>query len=315
MYGEDRMDDAVRFIKAFMSDQIAHLAPRLYVRLTAQTGRGAAEESVEQIADYFRKCFYEYFQVIGANTEQIDNFLSNKRILEYGPGDIPGVGLLMYAHGAEHVVCVDRFPLVSMSQKNIAVLHNLVSGLHGKIRERAQAAFNEKGNPASGFSKHSIQYLVCQSGLSGLINDVDMIVSRAVLEHVDDLGATFADMRSALRDTGMAIHQIDLKSHGLHRRNPLDFLTWPARAWSLMYGHKGVPNRWRVDKYRSVIAEAGLSTMTMYPTVLAQKEDIREVRPYLAEPFRAISDDDLSWLGFWLVVNKIGANSAYPACP
>ena len=315
MYGENRIDDARRFIKAWMSDYVAHFAPRLYVKLTAQTGRGAAEESVQQIADYFRKCFYEYFQVLNVNPEKVYDFLKNKRILEYGPGNITGVGLLMYAYGAEQVICVDRFPLISMTQKNIDVLRNLIDGLEGKERARAMLAFNEKGNPASGFASHSIKYLVRKSGLSGLAKNIDIIISRAVLEHVNDLSATFNDMHNALHDTGIAIHQVDLKSHGLHRKNPLDFLTWPLRVWTLMYGHKGVPNRWRVDRYRQVIAEQEFHMLTLYPTVLAEKTDIAAVRPHLATAFRTISDEDLSWLGFWLVINKAETKSAHPSHP
>ena len=225
MYSENRVDDAIRFTKAWMSDHIAHFAPRLYVKLTAQTGRGAAEESVQQIADYFRKCFYEYFQVLNITQDKIHDVLRSKRILEYGPGNITGVGLLMYAHGAAQVICVDRFPLVSMTQKNIDVLRNLIDGLEGKERVRAEQAFNEAGNPASGFASHSIKYLVRKSGLSGLVKYVDVIISRAALEHVNDLGATFRDMHNASHDSGIAIHQVDLKNHGLHRKNPLDFLT------------------------------------------------------------------------------------------
>jgi SAM-dependent methyltransferase len=313
MYGENRLDDAKRFIKAWMSDHIAHFAPRLYVKLTAQTGRGAAEESVQQIADYFRKCFYEYFQVLNVDQGKIQDFLKNKKILEYGPGNITGIGLLMHAYGAEQVICVDRFPLVSMTQKNIDVLRNLMDGLEGKERIRAMHAFNEAGNPASGFAGHGIRYLVRKSGLSGLAKNVDIIISRAVLEHVNDLDATFNDMHNALLDTGVAIHQVDLKSHGLHRKNPLDFLTWPPRLWSLMYGHKGVPNRWRVDKYRQVIADQGFKLAALFPTVLADATDMAAVRPHLAAPFRAVSDEDLSWLGFWVVINKAEGKSAYPS--
>jgi len=48
---------------------------------------------------------------------------------------------------------------------------------------------------------------------------------------------------------------------------------------------------------------------------LAEKTDMAAVRPYLAAPFRAISDEDLSWLGFWLVINKAETQSAYPPHP
>lgn len=301
MYGQHRMDDVKRIIHAVLTDQIAHFAPRLYVKLTGQTGRGAAQESAQEIADYFKQCFEEYFQVLQVAPREIGRYLARKRVLEYGPGDLPGVALLMVAHGAESATCVDRFPLISTSLKNIEVLRRILDGLQGDARERAASCFARFDDPASGFNEQRIRYLVRPSGLSGLRDATDLIISRAVLEHVNDISATFADMRDALCEAGIAIHQVDLKSHGLHRCNPLDFLSWPAHWWSRMYGHKGVPNRWRVNRYREVLAETGLRALVLKPTLLADKRDIEEVRPHLATPFLAVSDEDLSWLGFWLV--------------
>jgi len=304
MYVQSPTADAKRIVHAVLTDQLAHFAPSLYVRLTGQTGRGAEEQSPRQIADYFRTCFDEYFPIQNVAPRDIGSFLAGKRLLEYGPGDIPGVALLMIAHGAEQVTCVDRFPLVSASPKNIAVLQCLLDGLDGTMRARAESCFRDSGNPSSGLAEQRIRYLVRPSGLSGLKQEIDLIISRAVLEHVDNLSATFADMHSALKPNGIAVHQVDLKSHGLHRRNPLDFLTWPPRLWSWMYGHKGVPNRWRVDRYRQVLAETGMKALLLQPTLLADRRDMEEVRPHLALPFRDIADEDLAWLGFWLVCCK-----------
>jgi SAM-dependent methyltransferase len=128
-----------------------------------------------------------------------------------------------------------------------------------------------------------------------------LVVSRAVLEHVNDLPATFRDMRRALAPDGVALHLVDLKSHGLHRRNPLDFLTWPDVLWTLMYSCKGVPNRLRPGDYRAAAQAAGLEIASMVATGRARREDVTEVRPHLAAPFRGLSDDELAWLGFWMV--------------
>lgn len=304
MYGRHPLADAGRIVHAMLTDQLAHLAPRLYIKLTGQTGRGASRESAQQIADYFKKCFDEYFQTLGVEPGQISHYLAGKRILEYGPGDVPGVALLMIAHGADSVVCVDRFPMVSISTTNAEVFSRLMDGLDEEAKARAASCFLKPGDPASGLCEQRIRYLVRPGGLSGLSNAADLIISRAVLEHVNDLHATFADMHDALSDAGVAIHQVDLKSHGLHRDNPLDFLTWPDYWWSWMYAHKGMPNRWRVNRYRETLSANSLRTTLLKPTVLADQRDIEEVRPYLAGPFRAVSDEDLSWLGFWLVCDK-----------
>lgn len=303
MYWVNPVADLKRMVRAMLTDQVAWLAPSLYVRLTGQTGRGE-DEGVVRTADYFRTCFQDYFQVPGMPPGQVETYLDGKHVLEYGPGDLPGVALLMIAYGAESVICVDRFPLCRLSDNSIQVLQNLLDALEGGQRERAEECFVRRGEPASGFNQERIRYMVKPSGLAGLIDWADLIISRAVLEHVNDLHATFVDMRDALRAKGIAIHLVDLKSHGLHRRSKLDFLTWPLSLWALMYGHKGVPNRWRVDRYRQILTDVGLDTLTLTATGLVEQQAIDEIRPYLARPFRQLSDEDLSWLGFWLVCRR-----------
>jgi hypothetical protein len=128
-----------------------------------------------------------------------------------------------------------------------------------------------------------------------------------VLEHVNDLEATLTDMVTAMRPGALAIHLVDLRSHGLHRSNPLDFLEWPPALWDLMYSAKGVPNRWRVDKYRAIVERLPVDLLALEATRLASPEDVAAMRPRLAWPFRQVSDADLQWLGFWLVFRKRGA--------
>lgn len=295
---------AKRVGKAILTNQIARFSPDMYVRLTGETGRGLGEESSGQAADYFRGCFDDYFFKLGIKGSEIGAFLAGKKILEYGPGDLPGVALLMIAHGAEAVICVDRFPLVRLSRKNLSIIDDLLSTLSPTERQRAKTCFINPGSPAAGFNSARISYHIDRNGLSGLHEEIDLVISRAVLEHVNDLPATFMDMHAAMKSDAIAVHQVDLKSHGLHQSNPLDFLTWSESLWRLMYSHKGVPNRQRVDAFRRVIVESGFDIDLLEPTLLANLEDVQAVRPDLAISFRQISDQDLRWLGFWLVCRK-----------
>lgn len=299
------VSDTVRVARAVATNQLARLAPAAYVRLTGQTGRGAAaEESSGDIAQYFRSCFDAYFERLGIVSSDTAAFLEGKTLMEYGPGDLPGVAALMVAHGAEKVYCVDRFPLVNLSEKNASVLSQLIEVSQGAQRERLLSCLVDPNNPAAGFDPRRIEYLVLPSGLSGLRDTVDLVFSRAVLEHVNDLDATFADMTAAMRAGALAIHLVDLRSHGLHKSNPLDFLEWSSSLWNLMYSEKGVPNRWRIDMYRRVLNRLPLEVLSLEATKLASLEHVERVRPRLAEAFRAASDEDLRWLGFWLLFRK-----------
>ena len=295
---------ARRVVQASVTNQVARFAPAAYVRLTGQTGRGAGEVRLDEVGAYFETCVEDYFAKLGVEPARRHAFLDGRRLLEYGPGDVPGVAILMVAHGARQVVCVDRFPLVRLSPKNIEIVRLMLERLPDPARERAASCFRQHGRPESGCNPERIDYVIRPSGLSGLHNEIDLVISRAVLEHVNDLGATFRDTAAALRPGGTALHLVDLKSHGLHRTNPLDFLNWPSWLWALMYSEKGVPNRLRANAYRAAVAESGLELISMTPTLEASSADVEAVRPHLARPFRELSDADLAWLGFWLMCRK-----------
>jgi hypothetical protein len=299
------MKTAMRVLRAVATNQVARFAPRYYLMATGQTGRGdSALESPRQAADYFERCFFEYFEQLGVDRAHIPGYLAGKVVLEYGPGDMPGVALLMRAHGAAKVYCVDRFPMLSLTARNREIVRLMRHGLNEQRAVAFDASFATAGDPDSGLHKARIEYLVTPSGLSHLEAAADLIVSRAVLEHVNDLPATFADMQRALRPAAKAVHQVDLKSHGLHRHNRLDFLTWSSGMWGLMYSHKGVPNRWRIDRYREILEQTGLAVEKLEPTLLASVGEVNEVRPLLATQFCALPTEDLRWLGFWLVCRR-----------
>jgi len=297
----DLKDSAFRFARAALTNQVALLFPRLYIQLTKQTGRGSGEESFDDIAEYFHLCFREYFERLAIPPDRIPQFLHGKHLIEYGPGDFPGVAILMYAWGAEKIYCVDRFPMMVFSEKNIAALRRLLDALPPEQKHRANHCFVSVGSPESGLRQDCIEYVVNGKGLSGLRNAAHLIYSRAVLEHVNDLEASVDDMKAALREGGTMIHKVDLKSHGLHKTNRLDFLTWSDIAWRLMYSAKGVPNRLRVDRYRNALNQADFKIEYMEPVEKALQSEIEEVRADLAKNFRNLSNDDLGWLSFWLI--------------
>lgn len=302
MYTENIKKDVLLFVKATLSNQLARFLPGFYVRLTAQTGRGEGESNSDEVADYFYQCCQDYREQLGLDEAGFKAYLSEKTVLEYGPGDILGVALLFHAYGAKTIHCVDRFPLNKISEKNILVYQALINCLTGDEKQRAMNVFNVPGNPESGFNRNVIEYSVTHSGLSGKTNAYDLIISRAVLEHVNDLDATFLDIKNALKPAGTSIHKVDLKSHGLDRYQPFDFLTWSNASYRLMYSHKGFPNRWRVNKYVQAAKNARLSITHLAPNETLGLEKIDTIKPYLAEDFRDVSKEELSWLSFWMVL-------------
>lgn len=302
MYSENRIHDVVCVMKGFLSNQLARFAPSIYVKVTHQTGRGEESGSAKEDADYFAMCVKEYFEKLEVAPGEYASYLKGKKILEYGPGDVLGVALILYAHGAETVHCVDRFPLSRISEKSLRIYWEILNALDAEKKARALGAFKEPGKPESGFNPAAIAYTVTPDGLSGKKRHYDLIISRAVLEHVNDLEKTIQDISDALKTGGISIHQVDLKSHGLDRYKPYDFLTWPDMLFKLMYSHKGFPNRWRVDKYRECIGKSGLLTRYLAPIGKLEMHEIALIQPKLASQFRKIPSDELAWLGFWMLL-------------
>jgi SAM-dependent methyltransferase len=296
--------DPIRIFRAVVTNFIAYVSPTYYLAITKQTGRGSSDTAPVEIADYFYKCFEDYMSQLSIPLAQETEFLKGKTLLEYGPGDTPGVALVFYAFGAESVVLVDRFSMLKLNEQNRAIITALIDKLPGMQKTRALEAFKVSGDVTSGFKEDVISYRTHPKGLSCLNESIDLIYSRAVLEHVDDLDASFSDMYNALKPNGLAVHQVDLKSHGLHKSNPLDFLVWPAWLWRLMYSGKGVPNRLRLDKYREVAGQSGMQTLKIEHTATAAWQDIIAVKGKLAPLFSRVSDEDLSCLGFWMHLNK-----------
>lgn len=300
MFGEHPISDAYRAARAIASNQVARFFPDTYISMTGETGRGREQATAEAVAHYFNTCFDDYLARLGLDRSSAPQYLAGKNVLEYGPGDTPGVALLFVAFGANSATCVDRFALSRLRAFSVEVLQAVLEGLPATARRRADQCFIQTGRVESGFATSHLNYLVRRNGLSGEQANMSLVVSRAVLEHVNDLRATFADMAAAMKPDALALHQVDLKSHGLHQRNPLDFLTWPNWLWNLMYSEKGVPNRLRPDSYRAGASAAGLQIMEMSPTGAVGDDVIREVRPHLAAPFKGLPDEDLACQGFWL---------------
>ena len=307
MYTENPLQDAVRCAKACASNFLARTAPASYVRLTQQTGRGAGEDSAAEIADYFWRCFDDYRVQLGLDATAFQSFVQGKRVLEYGPGDVLGAALLFYAHGASRVLCVDRFPLQNVTAKNAEVYRAVMARLPVALQDRAQRAFVVAGQPESGLRADCVEYRVTQDGLAGSPGAFDLIVSRAVLEHVNSLEATLADIDRSLAQGGVSVHNVDLRSHNLDRYRPFDFLTWPEALYRLMYSHKGFPNRWRPDAYRRILQRTGLRVDVMEPTGRIAAEDVARIQPKVARHLRQASSEDLSWMGFWIVLRQKGS--------
>ncbi len=301
MYSENIIKDSIYVCKAIVLNIMAMVSRSGFVQFVKETGRGPKTKTAEELKNYFREVFFDYMTHLDVDHNNPESFVAGKKVLEYGPGNTLGVAILFYAFGAERVTCVDRFPLTKVDQGVVDIYKAIINSLDGERKERAESVFVEKGRPESGFRKECIEYRVTPDGLSHGDKEFDLLISRAVLEHVNKLDQTFTDMKNTLKPDGWSIHKVGLRSHGLDRYRDLDFLTWSPWLYNIMHSHKGYPNRYRVDVYKDELAKNQFQILKFESTGQSPQENVDFIRPHLHESFKNVNDEDLGSYGFWFI--------------
>ena len=304
-------------------DRIAAVGMRMRIPIKRQgaTHRGLA---VGDSVAYVDSVYGDYLRY----AELPESRLAGASVLELGPGDNFGVALRFSAAGARRVTTLDRFITWRDPGQQEGIHRAVLAGLPDEQRLRGEGALA----PGAEFGLDPELIRVIQGvgaeATLGAVGDerFDLIVSRAVLEHVTDPGEVFAAMQEVLVPGGLLIHKVDLGDHGLFSgggHNPLTFLTVPDRLYRWMGDHSGLPNRHLANWYREemkrreytarfftthLIAQEG--ELIPHPAsapeamVAAAKPLIDEIHPRLLPRFRGLCDEDLATAGIFLVARR-----------
>lgn len=279
--------------------------------INTSSGTTHAELSIEESIHYIEGVFHDYQKVSGRH-------MWRGRVAELGPGDNAGVASLFLAHGAEQVDLADRF----YSKRNNSQQKNIHQALQNRwptlpnITEDGSISGIERfyGESASGenFFLHHKGY--------------DTIISRSVLEHVDQPELVLRRMFDALNPGGQLIHKVDLRDHGMMTPYAHD-IKWfeiPECLLRMMVDKSGYPNRFLFHEYKRVLQDItlnsrfyvaglfGVGTLdTFYaPDDLPQHlkkqalDHIQKYRNKFARYLRHVPGEDLMVSSFFFVCSK-----------
>lgn len=312
---------------------VFHLLDDLMTGLSVRLGRGVnlgathIEMNLDESLGYITQVYQDYLTYGGLKPED----LMGKRVLELGPGDSFGVALAFLSAGAEQVVCQDRFAPRRDTAHHQQVYAAQREKLLGEERARFDAAFLPDGR----FNGKKLLALVGEpfeaAGARLEAASFDLIVSRAVLEHVADLPAAYAQMHRLLRPGGLMLHKVDFRDHGMFTalgQHPLTFLTVPPGLYQHLVRYSGKPNRQLLSEHRRLLQGLGFETRFFITHVInhdkevlphqpalrlgvdfteADLEQVQQIRPRLATPFRPLPDEELLVSGVFMVAKKPGA--------
>ena len=264
--------------------------------------------SIKESTSYIRKVYNDYLAY-----GRVQKFTG--RIAEIGPGDNFGVALLLLTHGAEEVDAIDRF----YSRRD----HGAQWKIYSKLCSEEGVENPFLGDPGE-ITLHGLGYypgVAAEEFFSSRKEYYDVILSRAVLEHLFDPIGALRDMAESLKPGGSLIHRIDLRDHGMFpNHHPLTCLTINEIIYRRMTSKSGRPNRVLLHRYREWLEKSNLDGEIWITRLAGIKNEfkpvcwddipirsrnkamtaVQQVRPRLARSLRNVSDEDLAVTGIVL---------------
>lgn len=279
-----------------------------------------------------RYCYSVFMRhrVIAAQRGMAD---TPKAVVELGPGDSLGIGLMAILTGSERYLAIDAVRHAAL-ETNLAVFDELVALLMNRtpipfdgecavIRpELSNYDFPhtlfDVASLASALAPArlekfkqlllkpeeggSIQYFAPFGEMSTIQPEsIDWIFSQAVLEHVDNLSETYRHCFLCLKLGGIMTHQVDYQCH---ETAPEWNGHWkyPQWLWILMRGRRPwFVNRLPHSKHRQMQQQAGFEVCA--ETLQEQKSGIN--RTQLASQFKSLTDKDMTTAGALFISMKV----------
>lgn len=274
------------------------------------------DQSVSYIRDVFAD-YCTYGRVFEWNIE-------GANVLEVGPGDNLGVALQFYAAGAREVTCVDRFQLPQTAPTTERVYEQVVRELDGAAATRAKDVLRAGACTLEPAVRH-LQAPI--EGLEQLLGEekFDLILSRAVLEHVANLDQAWSSMVRLLKPGGVMLHKVDLRNHSLFADlHPLYWMTIGEAQWRWLSAPDPTLNRRLWPDYRELTATWQLESHTWITHILDHEEcvphllpnelaghyepgdidRVEQIRDRLLPRYRNLDVEDLMVSGIFVVVRK-----------
>ncbi len=236
---------------------------RLFRISVSDSGMTHLRSTLDESMKYIQTVFKDYKEY-----GSVTRFYG--KVAEVGPGDNFGVALKILSDGAREVDLLDRF-YSQRDMKKQKEIYQALGASDRKIQEALQDIDLERIEEVPGINYLYGEVASANSYFKEKENVYDFIVSRSVLEHVDDPIEALEDMLKALKVGGKLIHKIDLKDHGMFTPEFCDtkYFEIPAFIYRLITRGSGYPNRILYYRYFDFIQRHPGYKSKIYLTHLA----------------------------------------------
>jgi SAM-dependent methyltransferase len=208
----------------------------------------------------------EWLRYLG-DYERAEVTVRDKNILEIGPGSDFGVGLYLLAKGAAAYNACDANDLARRAPPEFydALLQRLKSLDPGVDADFLRAQL--EGALAGTASR--LRYVVRPDfnlAAAFAAQSVDLVVSQASFEHVDDVDETVRQLSEVCKPGARLVAEIDFKTHSrwIRDKDPNNIYRFSNRVYERFW-FAGIPNRVRPYQYRAALAAHGWTRITLSP--------------------------------------------------
>lgn len=238
--------------------------------------------------------------------------IAGSSFFEVGTGHKPILPIGFFLMGAEQVTTVDinrrmDWPMLKGALNWIADHRDELQPLYlphveGRILDTRFALLQRfRDNPKAFLEAANIRYLAPMDATNtGLpAGSFDCHFSMTVLEHIseDVLRGIFGEAHRLLRDSGAALHFVDLSDHFEHQDaniTRINFLQYSDKEWARLAGNQfAYTNRIRVSSYISLFENSGFDIIREVRVVNDDSRAALEAGFPLDEKFATCNADEI----------------------
>jgi hypothetical protein len=263
-----------------------------------------------------------------------------EKIAELGPGDSLGIGLSALISGSERYFAFDiikytnsevnlkifdelvilfknktpipdekEFPLMKPKLQSydfpdyIFTDNHLTAMLDEARLNRIRTSIKALDMPGDAIKDENLMIVYKAPWNDAVINEseeVDIIISQAVLQHIDKIASAYQLMYKWLKPAGLMSHVIDFKSMGSSEKW-YGHWSYSDLEWKIVRGRKAyLINRLPYSAHINLLDGNGFKVIRSRKTISESIVDRKDLAPR----FRSLSDEDISVSGAYILSAK-----------
>lgn len=234
---------------------------------------------------------------------------AGKKVLELGPGDSLGTGMLIALEKSEYYDAFDMFPLARSTPADL--YSNVLPGVSGA--DDVSGLPDLVWNAIQATSNYRFNYVVDpEFNLIKMARgrDYDLIVSCAAFEHFKFVEQTIQQLSRIAKSGCVLCAEIDFKTHSrwIREKDPNNIYRYSDFIYKLFY-FPGQPNRLRPVEYINYLKKFGWSDIRIFPSGLNKEEYVRTTEMFMHKNFRLSEEKQMLILSGHILARFEGSAS------